>query len=233
MREIPDSVRALQRDLMAIFGGRLQSLIVYGTNEVTPSPTSTMAIVRGLNGGDLGACADHLAGWHDSGLATPLLLGAHEFERSLDAFPFEFGAILANHALVFGVNPFDGLTVDRADLRRACEMRARSHLLHLREGYLETRGRGDAVAELIVRSAPALAALVTSVARLQGETASDPIAAARQLEATAQLTAGSLADVVTLTPASALSADLARRLFPPYLDAVARLTNDIDRWSVA
>ena len=33
-----------------------------------------------------------------------------------------------------------------ADLRRACEVQARSHLLHLREGYIETRGRSDALA---------------------------------------------------------------------------------------
>ena len=38
-----------------------------------------------------------------------------------------------------------------ADLRRACEVQARSHLLHLREGYLETRGRADALSDLIVR----------------------------------------------------------------------------------
>ena len=48
-------------------------------------------------------------------------------------------------------------------------MQARSHLLHLREGYLETRGRSDALADLIVRSAPPLAALLKSVARLEGQ----------------------------------------------------------------
>ena len=92
-----------------------------------------------------------MAAWHDAGLATPLLLAAHEFGRSLDAFPLEFGAILADHVVVAGSDPFDGLRVDAADLRRACEVQARSHLLHLREGYLETRGRGDALADLIVR----------------------------------------------------------------------------------
>ena len=109
-----------------------------------------------------------VAPWHDLGLATPLVLGAHEFSGSLEAFPFEFGAILADHAVVSGENPFDGLRIGPADLRHACEIQARSHLLHLREGYLETRGRGDALANLIARSAPPFAALVKSIARLQG-----------------------------------------------------------------
>ena len=80
----------------------------------------------------------------------------------------EFGAILADHAVVSGRDPFDGLRVDAADLRRACEVQVRSHLLHLREGYIETRGRGDAIAELVADSAAPLAGLVKSVARLLG-----------------------------------------------------------------
>ena len=68
------------------------------------------------------------------------MLAADEFARSLDAFPFEFSAILADHAVVSGKNPFEGLRVEPADLRRACEVQARGHLLHLRQGYMETRG---------------------------------------------------------------------------------------------
>ena len=117
---------------------------------------------------DLRTSAGRVAAWHDAGLATPLLLAAREFERSLDAFPLEFGAILADHVVVSGTNPFASLAVDAADVRRACEVQARSHLLHLREGFLETRGRGDALSDLIVQSAPAFAALVASIARLDG-----------------------------------------------------------------
>src|SRR6185436_9820711 len=122
------------------------------------------------------------AGWQDAGLNTPLLVAEEEFGRSLDAFPFEFGGILADHVLVSGVDPFQGLRVDPADLRRACEVQARSHLLHLREGYLETQGRSDAIAELLSRSAAPLAALVKSVARLQDRTSNAATAPARAVE---------------------------------------------------
>ena len=154
-----------------------------------------------------------MAVWHEAGLATPLILESPEFARSLDAFPFEFGAILADHVIVSGRNPFEGLHVDPADVRRACEVQARSHLLHLREGYIETQGRSDAVADLIARSAAPLSALLKSVARLNGGGPVDSV----------------LAEVVALN-GKALSSDIARRLFPEYLSAVEHLTNEIDRW---
>ena len=91
-----------------------------------------------------------------------------EFARSLDVFPFEFSAIIADHIVVSGEGPFDGIRVEAADLRQACEVQARGHLLHLRQAFMETRGRADALAVLIVHSAPAWAALLQNVARLDG-----------------------------------------------------------------
>lgn len=213
---ITDAVRALDRDLHDIFGTRLESVIAYApAHTAAGTPTPTLAIVGNLTADDLRACAGRVASWHDAGVATPLLLEAREFDRSLDAFPFEFGAILEDHALVSGRNPFEGLRVDPADLRRACEVQARSHLLHLREGFIETGGRGDALVDLVMRSAAPLAALLRSVQRLQG----------------AANVNGVLARVADLRSGSPLSADEARRLFPDYLEGVERLTRAIDQWS--
>ena len=125
-----------------------------------------------------------------------------EFADSRDAFPLEFGAILADHTVVAGQNPFDGLAVDPADLRRACEVQARSHLLHLREGYLETRGRADALAVLIVRSAPPFAALLQSVARLQGLAANDASAVGRHAERTLKIPMPTSPAIVNASQAS-------------------------------
>src|SRR5262249_17737040 len=156
-------------DLREVFATRLLSLVAYRTAPgVARSDTSTLAVVEGLSVDDLRACSRRVESWHESGLATPLLIAAHEFERSLDAFPYEFGAILADHVVVAGVNPFEGLRVDPADMRRACEIQARGHLLHLREGFLETRDRGDALAELMTRSLAPLTLLIRSLVRLDG-----------------------------------------------------------------
>jgi len=175
-----------------------------------------MALVHGLNADDLRASADRVASWHDAGLATPLLLGTQEFARSLDAFPYEFGAILADHVVVSGDNPFEGLRVDPADLRRACEIQARSHLLHLREGYLETRGRSDAVADLISASAPAFMALVASVKHV------NPAYAAP----------ANIGEIERLAAGGTLTSEQARQLFPGYLAAVDALVHHVDQWRI-
>ena len=226
--DIPDAVRTLDSDLRAIVGDRLRSLVVY--NAIAGDDRiSTLAVVDGLSADDLRASVGRVAAWDDAGLGTPLLVAAQEFERSLDAFPFEFGGILADYVLVSGSDPFAGLRVDPAHLRHACEVQARSQLLHLREGFLETRGRGDALAELLLRSAPPLVALVQSVARLEG-TAAFGGEAAVIVEQRIGVPAGSLARIVQLSGRKDLSSDDARQLFPGYLDAVQRLTAYVDRW---
>src|SRR6185369_16171643 len=146
---IPETAHLVDRELREIFGPRLQSLIVYGApsgEHATPGahghtevPTRTMAVVERMTREDLRACAGRVAGWHAHGLATPLLVAAHEFDRSLDAFPLEFGAILADHVVVSGANPFAASRLDPADVRRACEVQARSHLLHPRRGHYRHR----------------------------------------------------------------------------------------------
>jgi hypothetical protein len=202
-------VRRLERDLRGIFGPRLQSLVTYGDG------AHTLAIVDTLNAADLRACAERAGAWHDAHLATPLLLAAHEFESALDAFPLEFGAILANHTVAFGKAPFDGLTVDAADLRRAVEVQARSQLIHLRESYVETRGRGDALSLLIVDSAPAFKALVESVRRV--DPAFDPGPGGKA--------------VTALAGAHDLASAEAERIFPGYVEALERLVQHVDTWT--
>lgn len=229
---ISEAVRSLDRDLREMFGARLRSVVAYGHAPDGDAALSALAVVDSVTSDDLRACAARVAAWHDAGLDTPLILAADEFGRSLDAFPFEFGAIIADHAVVSGDNPFEGLRVEPADLRRACEVQARSHLLHLREGYVETRGRGDEVAALIQRSAAPLGALLTSVARLIGGGSHEPRAAARAIELALTLEDEPLTQVVGLSLGKRpLTSDEARRAFPAYLDAVHRLTRYIDHWT--
>ena len=245
MAQIPDAVAALERDVRDIFGGRFQSLVVYGQRaraaagggdehhgaaHPEPPPTHTLVVAETLTAADLKACADRLTAWNDAGLATPLLLAAREFRRSLDVFPFEFGAIVADHVVAAGRDPFEGVHVDPRDLRRASESQARSHLLHLREGYVETRGRADALAVLIVESAAALARLVKTLARLDGVETHDAGAAARHAERATGATAGAIADVVALAGVSEISSDAALRLITPYLEAVERIVAFVDGW---
>jgi hypothetical protein len=247
MTRVPDHLSLLERDLRGIFAERLQSLVAYGLHASAPSAshdaghatpdasarTSTLAIVTSLGEPDLKRCAERVGAWHAAGLAVPLLLGSGEFEQSLDAFPLEFGAIIADHLVIIGKNPFEGLSIDPVDVRRACEVQARSHLLHLRQGFLETEGNDNALAMLIVRSAGPFAALLGSVARLEGLATHDQSAAGRHAERRLQLPPGVVTDVVRLAHVTDISAAEATRIFPGYLDATQRLVQYVDGWGAA
>ena len=226
---ISDALRSLDRDLRDIFDDRLESLVAYASHAPGVAGAPSLAVVAKLSPADLRACAGKAAEWRERGLATPLILGAREFGRSLDAFPFEFGAILSEHAVVSGRNPFDGLAVHPEDLRRACEIQARGLLIHLREGYIETEGRSDRLTDLIVRSASALGPLLVNVARLAGAAAADAAGAAADIDSRLE-TNGTFAEIVSSSRGQPLTADAARRIFSGYLGAVERLTNLVDTW---
>jgi hypothetical protein len=248
MPEIPAAVKTLEHDLREIFGSRVQSVVVYGIHahdaargaaahaqthgHEEPALVHTLTVVDSIGHEDLRACTARIGSWQDAGLATPLVLPAEEFARSLDAFPFEFSGILADHTVISGRNPFEGLRVDPGDLRRACEVQARSHLLHLRQGYMETKGRADALAVLVVRSADAWVSLLLNIVRLEGLAGFDRAAAARHVERALNLTSG-VEDVVKLVGVKEISSAEALRLFPFYLDAAERLTKYVDQWREA
>jgi hypothetical protein len=161
----------LTSDLRRIFDTRLTSLVAYG--EPDDDGVHTMALVDQLTFNDLAKCVPLTSSWRRLGLATPLILTGDEFRRTLDVFPLEYGNIIAHHVILSGADPFTRLSVREADLRRGCERRAKSHLIHLREGFLETSGNAAEIADLIAASAAPLRKLLGHIETL------DPGAAAR------------------------------------------------------
>jgi hypothetical protein len=221
-------VRPVVEDLRRIFGDRLEAVVVYGWREHGPVPT--LALLRSYAIEDLTACADRAAAWRRADAATPLLLTRAEFSRSLDAFPIEYGEIIAHHQVVYGSDPFAGLSIRAEDLRRACEVQVKSHLLHLREDYIESGGRRREVDALVRESAPGFAALLRHLARLDDAPAgsiSDLIAYA---STRVPLESHVVGDVIALADSDGLPTIDTVKLFPAYLAAVERLAEFVDRW---
>lgn len=186
----------LAAQLGEIFGERLKMIAAFGTH------SHTCAIVDTITTADLDKCAAHSAGWKKIGLAAPLLIPVDELSRALDAFPLEFSEIISSRQLIAGADLLASLAVPSEDLRRACEMQARGHLVHLREAYIEAAGNRKAVARLVSASVIPFDTLLSNVARLD------------------------------LTAVDELRARLgiAGREFPDVLRAAERLVDYVDRW---
>lgn len=215
------------RGLQRIFGPRLECVVAYGRR--THDPAASLALVESLSLSDLTACAACSAAWHTGGAATPLLLTRAEFLQSLDAFPIEFGEIIDAHVVLHGSDPFSGVVVNPLDVRRAVEVQIKSHLLHLRENFIEHSGAPKAVALLVQDSAPGFATLLRRLARLDGGAAESSLdlgnwAARRGLDARV------VGDVLALADEPSPAVD-ATRLFPDYLATVETLAHFVDQWS--
>lgn len=223
---------ALVADLTHIFAGRLRSIVAYGArvDGDEEAPLTCLVLVESITMSDLEACARLAAHWERRRVATPLILPEHEFRRSLDAFPLEYGEIIRAQERLVGPDPFEGAPIAREDLRRACETQIKSHLLHLREGFVESGGRPQAVADLVATSAPAFAALLRHVARLGGSTTTDRTAATLEGARTAGLADGIVGDVLALERPPAIPTTDPARLFPDYLAAVEQLARVVDSW---
>jgi hypothetical protein len=213
-------------DLHAIFGTRLEAVVVYAP---TTAPRPSVAIVQSLELADLTACAARAGSWRRAGAATPVVLTRREFARSLDAFPVEFGEIIDTHETLFGDDPFAGLSVALADLRRACEGQTRSLLLHLREDYMEAGGDARAIGGLVTDSAPEFRALISLLARLDGHRFSGRDLAAWAAERLS-LDPRTVSDVLHIANAPDGSSVDAGKLFPAYLAAVEHLARRVDEW---
>lgn len=206
-------------DLGRVFGDRFVAL-------VATTAHSGVAFVASIGASDLDALGPLSTTWEREGLDPPLLLTPDELRCSLDAFPVEYRALLDKHEVIAGTPPFDSLAVLPEHLRRACEVQAKSHLIHLRQGWIQCGGDKVALAALLVRSAAPLRAVLGYVAELtDAGPAGDPLAGAR---------------------AAGLDVDLARRILaleddegsarglvdalPDYLREAERLWAFVDSW---
>jgi len=135
---------------------------------------------------------------------------------------------LRRHALIAGTPPFDGVSVADADLRRALEMLAKGHVLHLRAGAIATGGRASEGRTLIAASIDPFRALLANAARLAGQ---DPATdeevaafAAAQLNLPRDTLRGLLVidDGLEFDPSAVM---------PVYLDAAERLWKALDRFA--
>jgi hypothetical protein len=226
------SIDALARDLDETFGARLHSLVAYAGHQADGSVHSC-AIVDGLGFRDLVACLPMTESWHRRGIAVPLMLAAGEFERTVDVFPLEYASIFADYKVVRGQDPFEGISIPREDIRRATEGQAKSHLIHLREAFLESHGETTRIGRLIASSAAPLRALLTNIARLSdaalGTTPTDE-ALAEMAKARIGLSPALIREILASSAGGQSSIADPSALLAHYIDASQKIWEYVDRW---
>ena len=128
-------------------------------------------------------------------------------------------------------DPFDSATVDVADRRRACELQAKSHLIHLRESYLESGGDARVISSLIAASSEGFRRLLVNLVLLAAPEGTEglddlPRTAEQHFSVPADLTREVLAAAGTRPSTIADPTALLAR----YVSAVERLWEFVDAW---
>jgi hypothetical protein len=230
------AVDQFARDLEGVFGPRLESLVVYRGNQGDGSVHSC-ALVHGLGFRDLAALLPFTESWHRHGVAVPLLLSSEELTRTVDVFPLEYAAIIADYRVMHGSDPFAGLSIAADDVRRAVEALAKSHLIHLREGFLESHGETTRVARLITASAAPLRALLVHIARMPDVAHANPETALpsdESLASMAEQRMGLPAPLIRTILASSSNGHSTitdpSHLLGSYIDAAQRIWEYVDKW---
>jgi hypothetical protein len=211
---------SLARDLQTIFGERFVALVAYG-------PRASAAFAASITVADLAAAARHADAWRADNLAVPLFLTPDEFRRSLDAFPVEYGAILHSHRVIAGTPPFEGAGVADADLRRALEVLAKGHVLHLRAGAIGTGGRVHEGRGLIAASIDPFRALLANLARLDGAPAETDDDLALHASTALGLPADTVRGLLVIDDDTDFDPSA---VMPVCLDAAERLWRALDEW---
>ena len=163
----------LVSQLQKVYGAKLRAVVLYGSaaaGEHIPkrSDYNVLVIVDELTMDHLRTEAAVARAWGEDGNPPPLTLTLDEWRSSADIFPMEYADILERHRLLHGTPPFDGIAVDRKDLRLQLEHEAMGKLLKLRQGVLAAGGDAKAQIELLAASLSTIMVIFRAVERLHG-----------------------------------------------------------------
>lgn len=167
-------LRELTQKLISIYGENLLSLILYGsaaTGEYTKkySDYNLIAVLKHLSPVELNRANKLIRKWVRKGNPPVLFFDEEHIKTSSDVFPIEFLDIIKNHKLLHGKDCFEGITIDRKNLRHECESELKGKLLKLHSEFLLNGHRKKRVKHLMLSSISSFAAVFKGVLYLIGE----------------------------------------------------------------
>lgn len=159
-------------DYKELYGDDLVSIILYGSatgQNYRPgkSDINFMIVLSETGIEHLDQAFSIVKKWQKKNVAIPLFLTESYVKTSMDVFPIEYLNFQRNYALVFGKDILKDLSFDPKFIRLQCEREIKGKLLILREGFLETSGKGKALKGLISQSIPAFVAIFEALLNLK------------------------------------------------------------------
>jgi hypothetical protein len=232
---LPDDTQKLLqtyvKEVTGAFGEQMEGLLLYGSavrGEFLRgrSNLNILLLVSSYDSTVLKQYSVLHRRWSKEQIMVPLFLTEEELHMSAAVFPLEFLEIQEQHRVLGGRDPFIGFHVKTDRLKDAVVQGFASHLLRLRQRYVEGGGGDEATTILLPLSITSILPLLRGVQRLLGRPPlahSDAVISdvAEQLKLDLQ----GLLDVWLLKRGQiSPGPHEVPRLFDRYLQAVTRLT---------
>lgn len=230
----------LAEELKGAYGDALVSVVLYGsaargTYHEGVSDLNVLVLLRDTAPATLRRGSPAARRWVSEGNPPPLVMGYEEWRRSADVFPIELSDIRDAHRVLHGRDPFEGVEIDRADLRLQCEHELKGKYIQLRERYLFSAGEPAELGATLKKSLSTFLVLFRAVLRLAGEEGvRDPEEVIRRTGALAGFDAAPLLGILQ---ARRDGTELRPTADDPsvvgYLDAVGAAVEFVDRLPLA
>ena len=239
---LPDDIQKLLqayvKDVKGRLGDRLEGMLLYGSairGEFLPgrSNLNILLLVSSYDSALLTQYSSLHRRWSKEQIVVPLFLTEEELRTSAAVFPLEFLEIQEQHRVLGGRDPFIGFHVKTDRLREAVVQGLTSHLLRLRQRYVEGGGSDDATMILLPLSITSTLPLLRGVQRLLGRPVlSQSDAVIKDVAEQLTLDLQGLLDVLLLKRGQiSPGPHEVPRLFDRYLQAATLLTRAVERLS--
>jgi len=156
-------------------GPRLVSLLLYGSAAREHGAGSgeqigmnTLLIVDKTDAELFARLQSPVRAWMNAKHPPPLILTEREWRDSADAFPIEYEDIRAGHRILAGRDPWPGVRIERAHVRRQLEHELMGKLVHLRQAYAAEWNRPRRLAEIVAGTRAGFLTMLRAVLRLAG-----------------------------------------------------------------
>ena len=230
------TLEELVSQLGKAFGDELRAVVLYGSaaageHIAKRSDLNVLVLVRSLSLELLERESAIARAWAEAGHPPPLTLTEQEWRSSSDVFPMEYADILERNRVLYGENPFNGITVDHKDLRLQLEHEAMGKLLQLRQGILAAGGDRKRLLELLEASLSTFMVIFRAVLRERGETPStDYEVLSRHVAATTGVATDAFLRVVQhVRGAQKMSRDDVPSVLAAYLAGAQQLVHYLDQ----
>jgi hypothetical protein len=163
----------LVTQLRGAYGAALRSVVLYGSaaageHVASKSDFNVLIVVDHVPLDRLKELSAVTRAWRDAGNHPPMIFTEREWRASSDIFAMEYADILERNRVLYGEAPFDGIAVDRADLRLQVEREAMGVLLRLRGAVLVAGTDSGEQIKLMVASLSTLMIVFRAILRLSG-----------------------------------------------------------------